>query len=54
MGNNQSKIKLECYLTMEERKLVTNFQAIEHKVYRNTTARKSFANVVMYHHLLTQ
>ena len=47
MGNNHSKIKFECYLTMEERKLVTNFQVVEHKVYRNTTARKSFANVVM-------
>ena len=37
---------------MEERKLVTNFQAIQHKVYRNTTTRRQYANVVMYHHLL--
>ena len=39
---------------MEERKLVTNFQAIEHKVYNNITARRSFANVVMYIHILAK
>ena len=51
MGNNHSKIKFECHLTMEERKLLTNFKVIEHKVYRNTTARRLFANVVTYSHL---
>ena len=54
MGNNHSKIKFECHLTMEERKLLTNFKAIEHKVYRNTTARRVFANVVTYSHLLVE
>ena len=54
MGNNQSKIKFECHLTMEERKLLTKFKAIEHKVYRNTTARRTFANVVTYSHLLVE
>ena len=54
MGNNHSKIKFECYLTMEERKLVTNFKAIEPKVYCNTSARRSFVNVVMYSHLLVE
>ena len=54
MGNNQCKIKFEYYLTMEERKLVTNFQAIEPKVYRNTTARRQYANVVLYSQLLAK
>ena len=54
MGNNYSKIKFECHLTMEERKLLTNFKAIEHKVYCNTTARRLFANVVIYSHLLVE
>ena len=45
MGNNHSKIKLECFLTMEERKIVTNFKAIRPKVYRNTTTRRQYANV---------
>ena len=54
MGNNQSKIKFECHLTMEERKLLTNFKATEHKVYRNTTARKAFMNVVTYSHLMVE
>ena len=39
---------------MEERKLLTNFKAIEHKVYRNTTARRVFVNVVTYSHLLVE
>ena len=54
MGNNYSKIKFECHLTMKERKLLTNFKAIEHKVYRNTTARRLFADVVTYSHLLAE
>ena len=54
MGNNHSKIKFECHLTMEERKLFTNFKVIEHKVYHNTTARRLFVNVVTYSHLLVE
>ena len=54
MGNNHSKIKLEYTLTMEERKLVMNFRAIRPKVYRNTTARRQYAHVELYHQLLTK
>ena len=54
MGNNHSKIKFECFLTMEERKLVTNFKAIRPKVYRNATARRQYANVELYNQLLAK
>ena len=54
MGNNHSKIKLEYTLTMEERKLVINFKAIRPKVYRNTTARRQYANVELYNQLLAK
>ena len=39
---------------MEERKLVTNFKAIKPKVYRNTTARRQYANVELYSQLLAK
>ena len=54
MGNNHSKMKLECFLTMEERKLVMNFKAIRPKIYHNTTARRQYAHVELYHQLLTK
>ena len=54
MGNNHSKIKFECFLTMEERKLVTNFKAIKPNVYCNTIARRQYANVELYSQLLAK
>ena len=54
MGNNHSKFKLEYTLTMEERQLVMNFKAIRPRVYRNTTARRQYANVELYNQLLAK
>ena len=39
---------------MEERKLVTNFQAVKPKVYRNTTTRRQYVNVELYSQLLAK
>ena len=54
MGNNQSKYKIECFLTMSERKLVMNLKAIRPKVYRNSTTRKQYVDVETYKEFLAK
>ena len=47
MGNNFSKFKMESRLLPEERKILTNFIAIDSKVLRATTVRKTLKEVLL-------
>ena len=51
-GNNQSKVDCQVYLTLEQCTILTNFTAVNHQVYKNTTARRVFSDIMKYNYLI--
>ena len=51
-GNNQSKLDHQVYLTLEQCTILTNFMAVNRQVYKNTTARRVFSDIMKYNYLI--
>ena len=51
-GNNQSKVDHQSYLTLQQCTILTNFMAVNQQVYKNTTARRVFSDIMKYNYLI--